>query len=196
MENSGKECTKIARSHHSSLGGQRYAAHAKEKEWSGHLRIWYTNADSVRGKLPELGTRLQVEEETPDIIVISESWPKNNRVCGIEAEYQLNGYNLHCTKLDYGRGICIYTKFTLNISHLEFRTAFQENICISMPLQGNDKLLICAIYRSPNSDETNNALLLELLDEVYQANASHKLILGDFNLPNIDWSNYTDRQEI
>ena len=39
----------------------------------------------------------------------------------------------------------------------------------------------------PNSSETNNVNLFKLLREVSENRYSHKLIMGDFNFPEIDW---------
>ncbi|KAG7178057.1 putative Endonuclease-reverse transcriptase-containing protein 8, partial [Homarus americanus] len=44
---------------------------------------------------------------------------------------------------------------------------------------------------SPNSDESNNTNLLQLMQEVNDKNVLYKIIVGDFNLPQIYWSNYT-----
>ena len=58
-----------------------------------------------------------------------------------------------------------------------------------MELNNKDTLLVGCIYRSPNSSETNNINLLKLLREVSENRYSHKLIMGDFNFPEIDWLN-------
>ncbi|XP_076039000.1 uncharacterized protein LOC143024116 [Oratosquilla oratoria] len=50
--------------------------------------------------------------------------------------------------------------------------------------------MVISIYRSPNSDERNNAGLLQLMPE-NDMNVQYKVLLGDFNLPNISWSSYT-----
>ena len=52
------------------------------------------------------------------------------------------------------------------------------------------KTLVGSIYRSPNSTESNNKLLLE---EIVRANDiagdNRLLILGDLNVPYINWDN-------
>ncbi|KAG7170129.1 putative Endonuclease-reverse transcriptase-containing protein 9, partial [Homarus americanus] len=44
---------------------------------------------------------------------------------------------------------------------------------------------------SPNSDESNHTNLLQIMQEVNDKNVLYKIIVGDFNLPQINWSNYT-----
>ena len=188
MENPQKRTTKVKNKSGSSVGGQQYAAHANKHDGTEHLRVWYTNVDSLRGKLPELESRINLQM-SPDIIVITETWAKHGRNPGTEAEYQIRGFNLHCTQLDTGRGICVYTKCTLKTDIVETTSSYKEQLCLSIPLHKGDRLILCSVYRSPNSDDANNDMMYELLEEINQIRASHKLILGDFNLPNINWRN-------
>ena len=51
----------------------------------------------------------------------------------------------------------------------------------SARLHGNGTPVIGAIYRSPNSDNINNEKLISLLEEITGKNASHTVIVGDFN---------------
>ena len=55
-----------------------------------------------------------------------------------------------------------------------------------MNLTGSDKLLIGCIYRSPKSNIENNKELLNLFLKVKDLNPSHTLIMGDFNLGEIN----------
>ena len=48
---------------------------------------------------------------------------------------------------------------------------------------------VCLIYRPPNSNEVSDALLLSYLDLL--DDSKNMLILGDLNLPDIDWDTYT-----
>ena len=47
--------------------------------------------------------------------------------------------------------------------------------------------MIGCIYNSPNSEAQNVNNLIELLKTKCSKNNSHLLILGDFNMKNIDW---------
>lgn len=55
-------------------------------------------------------------------------------------------------------------------------------------LDKGDRMLICCIYRSPNSNENNNNDLLLLLEEISDKKYPQIVLLGDFNLPMIDWN--------
>ena len=52
-------------------------------------------------------------------------------------------------------------------------------------------MLIVSVYRSPSSDIDNNNNLMQLMQEVSDINVQYKILLGDFNLPQIRWSNHT-----
>jgi len=49
----------------------------------------------------------------------------------------------------------------------------------------------CVAYRSPNSLENNNKLLLQSMVEMCDKNLGNLLFIGDFNLPGIDWHNWS-----
>ena len=70
----------------------------------------------------------------------------------------------------------------MNISSVDLSTCFNEYLCLNV-----NGLLILVIYRSPHSDSKNNQNLLSLLKEFLSIKGS-KVICGDFNLPNINWS--------
>ena len=55
-------------------------------------------------------------------------------------------------------------------------------------MKNNDSLLVGCIYRSPSSNEINTTYLFNLLREVSKMKYSHKLMMGDFNFPEINWS--------
>ena len=46
---------------------------------SEYLHCWYTNADTLTNKIQELKARLAAAENKPDLLIINEVKPKNNR---------------------------------------------------------------------------------------------------------------------
>ena len=54
-------------------------------------------------------------------------------------------------------------------------------------LPNNSKLLIGVVYRSPSSNEANDSKLVNIFSNLCNfQNSSHLLIMGDFNVPNIN----------
>lgn len=51
--------------------------------------------------------------------------------------------------------------------------------------------MLTAVYRSPNSTSVNDNRLLDLLQEIADQRTNHKIVIGDFNLPNINWTTCT-----
>ena len=58
---------------------------------------------------------------------------------------------------------------------------FHESMWLCISLMKGDSLLLGCIYRSPSSSASNNDNLIDLLNNVGEDKASHKVILGDFN---------------
>ena len=79
------------------------------------------NARSLRNKINEF--KAYIDQEEPDIIVISESWTKFSKVEGNNFskrdsiyEHQVDGYEMlyYDRKLNKGGGVVIYAKCSLN----------------------------------------------------------------------------------
>ena len=61
-------------------------------------------------------------------------------------------------------------------------------------LKETDSLLVGVIYRSPRNTEPNDTSSLDLLKQVQGLGATHTLITGDFNFPQIDWSHWSSSE--
>ena len=71
----------------------------------GILRIWNTNCDQLtRSKLYELKQRIDMTNEPPDIIAISEVRAKNATLPPSIQEYQLDGYSAEGINIDSSTG--------------------------------------------------------------------------------------------
>ncbi len=154
-----------------------------------YLRVMYTNADSIINKRNELQER--VSHEKPNVIVITEVNPKNQRYSTTKNELAIEGYTLFTNAENNGaRGIAVYIKNHLNpVEPRSIKTeAVLEAVAVEIKLRGADKQLIMAVYRSPNSPPDNNSKLHEMIQSLNQSNYSHILLLGDFNYPELEWS--------
>lgn len=131
-------------------------------------------------------------DKKPDLILITETWCNKdipNNLLNID-NYYIDA-SLRTDRNDtlngIGGGLLVYVKNGLvilpnnnNINNFNQHCSFK--ICDG---KSNSKLNVTLIYRSPNSSSVNNELLFDLIDVT--ANTDNNLILGDFNLPNIDW---------
>ena len=66
-----------------------------------------------------------------------------------------------------------------------------ESVWCEAKLMKNYKLLIGCIYRSPNSNVTNDAKIIDTLKKANNLGFSHVLIFGDLNHPSLNWRENT-----
>jgi hypothetical protein len=71
---------------------------------------------------------------------------------------------------------------------------FKEAVWCIVTLNSQDKLLVGCVYRSPNIFRDDDEQLNDMIIQASNFKVSHKLIMGDFNHPEIDWRNETCQQ--
>jgi len=142
-------------------------------------------------KLNDLKIWIAQQKPTPAVVTLVETWLNK----GIsDKEIALPGYDIVAKKdrtdTDRGRGggIVTYVKNELNAYEDSSEALKNFNQATSVQIttkRGN--VQIVTIYRSPNSDETNNSNLCKILDESH----ANTCVVGDFNYPDIDWEEMT-----
>ena len=151
------------------------------------LNCIYTNATSLNSlKLAEL--QILAHTKQTHLVFVSETWFNNNSAT------VLQGYNtFNHDRTDRGGGVAIFSKSDLNASEATgFTTTISEQVWVQLTL-ANEKLLLGCIYRPPNASHqiTNDIIKnIKLASRLIKKKNYDGLILtGDFNLPNIQWSN-------
>ncbi|XP_021373499.1 uncharacterized protein LOC110463320 [Mizuhopecten yessoensis] len=141
--------------------------------------------------------KLIVEESKPDIIALTEILPKNTLFDPWARNLNLEGYNQFNNKdKDFRRGVAIYIRDNLDVISLDDGLNYQEAVWCKITLNKSDSLLLGCVYRSPNCDGENFTQLSELFGKASSTSHSHLLILGEFNLKEINWKeNTTDVNE-
>jgi hypothetical protein len=161
----------------------------------------YTNADSFMNKLQEFKLRyIDGEEDTPDVIAVTEVMAKNVWYKLHKAELSIPGYDMFPDNFppEKGRGVVMYVKQELKAVEVHMDTEFHENVWVSINLADKSRLLLGCIYKSPSSTEENHRHLNQLLLSVsgMQKTYNQTLIVGDFNFPGIDWTVSRGRESI
>ena len=137
----------------------------------------------------------RIDECKLGIIGITELLPKNSRYIIDKAEVQIDGYDLFTNDLETkkGRGVILYANQQFKAQEVKFDTQFEESIWIKINQTPEQNILIGCIYRSPSSNLENLHELCQLIDLIsnQKNNFSHIVIMGDFNLPKINWDNWT-----
>ena len=146
-----------------------------------------------------------IANDKPDIILLTEVIPKAQAQPISTCLLALDDYALY-TNFDPGRqnlgasgyrGISVYVSEKLQASEVVFTSPFHEQFWVTINLINSDKFQtlrqagIGCIYRSPSGDSQASVMELgNLLTEVSSNNPSNLLVVGDFNVPHIDWVNH------
>ena len=147
----------------------------------------YTNAQSILGKLQELSA--YAADEGPDFILLTESWcnPSINNTDLSIPGYQLEN-ELRRDRSDtlngLGGGLIVYSKNGLKIlpgDNLE--NDFHQYVQFKV-LTSSEPVNIILAYRPPSSSIEN----LEQLCSLVKNMPKNTIIIGDINLPHIDWT--------
>lgn len=154
---------------------------------SRSLKAIVDGNDAARTKTSKLAIfQSLVYSADYDIVCVCETWLNE---CVLDNEI-LPGYVLHRRDRQThkrGGGVLIAIKSNLQSirrRNLEGPTA--EHLMIELYPSNRTKFMLSVFYRPPNNDI---ASLLELQNSLNMLNDSCKLVLvGDFNLPNINWS--------
>ena len=133
---------------------------------------------------------MRIADVSPDVIGLTEVKPKNPRYLLQLAEIVIDGYDCWHAIDSVGRGVALYTRTSLaatSVAPLPGRS-YDDAVWCEIRLHKGDKMIVGCIYRSPNSTRDNNKLLLDMLQKVNDGSYSHVIIMGDFNYPEINWS--------
>ena len=140
----------------------------------------------MEGKITDL--RGKVDIITPGIVGVTETWGKERLE---EKDFELKDYTQYRNdRSDVYGGTILYVKQEIEqrVCRPLNTPGFDNSAWCWIVEKGGKKTLVGSVYRSPNSSEENDNLLLDkllLANEI--AGDNRVLIMGDFNLPNIDW---------
>jgi len=154
------------------------------------LRCLQTNARSIFNKFSEL--QLLVSQYNPHIIGITETWLDSSIK---DSEIHLDNYTIfrNDRSVSCGGGVLLYIDKSLSCSPCQrLETVnFNESLWCLISLPANNTLLVGLVYRSPSSNESNNSKLLDIIHTIsLQQRFNQLLLIGDFNLPDIVWTNH------
>jgi len=129
---------------------------------SNELKCFYTNANSLKGKMDEL--RHRTDSAKFDVVGITETWADSSVT---DAELSLEGFDMFRVDREgsKGGGVLLYIREELGAVILDNLSEFREQVWCSLKLKSSS-LLLGLCYRSPNSDKNNNDSLLRSLEKV------------------------------
>ena len=157
------------------------------------LKCATTNAQSLQFKMEEL--RKELLDKKIQIAAITETWAQNWK----EAIYEVDNYSLYRKDRTDGRkggGCALYISKKLKsfICREINDLPGNDSVWCWVKPTNNTKVLVGNIYRSPSSTDRNNTEIMEQIKKAYQLAGSNRvLLLGDYNLKEIHWSeNYAE----
>ena len=163
----------------------------KKKTSHRSFSIWYTNIDTLtQNKLHEITWRRNQEKYKPDVIALVEGKPKNSGAEWNPVRHKIQYYNIESINInpsDQGRGIYVYINENIDYSLNTNNASFCENLFLKIKI-GRNIINFGVLYRSPNSTKEKNHQLKNLIGNLNETQSNDStLIVGDTNLPQIDW---------
>ena len=148
------------------------------------------NAQSLQNKITEFDD-VANKEIKPHIISVTESWGNKNITDGI---FALKGYTMYRNDRNEtrGGGALLYINDIIDqrVCRPLNTNDFGSSVWCWIIEKGGKKTLVGSVYRSPTNTEENDRLILEKISKANEiAGDNRLLILGDFNVPKIDWAN-------
>ena len=153
---------------------------------ASYIHCIYTNAQSLYNKLSELRQRCHAETK---LIAITESWLSPSITDGEIFIPNMNIFRADRPN-ERGGGVALYlhSSFQANVLSDPVLDKSTDTLWCSVNLANHDKWLIGVIYRPPNSDPSRDSSLLDALERALSLRYTHVLLMGDFNLPQIDFT--------
>ena len=151
------------------------------------IRFLNTNAQSLQYKINEL---IEIVcERKVQVMAVTESWgkPWNDAVFNIE------GFNLYRKDRDDGRqggGCALYVSQELKSYPCRELINVQgdDPVWCWIKVAEDMKVLVGCVYRSSGSSAVNSASLINQIRRASEVAGNNKFVLlGDFNLPEINW---------
>ena len=153
------------------------------------LKTLIVNFQSLKNKIPDL--ELLIKTEEPDIIAGSETWLNPNIY---NSEILNTNYNIfRKDRPDNYGGVLLAIKSNIIAEEITTQPNFNiESIYCKIITPNSSPLIVGSIYRPPNTNLEYMNNLCSQLTFIKENNKNAVLwIMGDFNLPDINWKNYT-----
>jgi hypothetical protein len=148
------------------------------------LKVSHINARSLVPKLYMLYDFMQIS--LPDILLITESW-----CCSDHSNDLLHipGYKLFRKDRNYGRGGGCVGYVSSDLTAVTLQSQLLDSLEDSLWIHLTEfNLIIGCIYNPPQADALRLELITEAIYHFSSLTAEHKVIMGDFNMPEVNWS--------
>ena len=87
----------------------------------------YTNCDCL-SQVKKSELEYYQQKEMPDVIALTEVFPKNMIFLSTWEEYEIQGYTHYVSNLETGRGCILYIKNSISAVEVKIDTNFKESV--------------------------------------------------------------------
>ena len=143
------------------------------------ISFFYASARSIVNKVDMF--HLEVANKVYDVVVLVETHLDHGEI--FPANYLVFRRDRMCNGRR-GGGVLIAVRVTFKSSLRDDMLSDSELIFVDISFPNDRKITVGAFYRSPNAD-TNP--ILDMQDVLQNSTYQDLVIIGDFNLPGIDW---------
>ena len=156
------------------------------------LNLLSLNTQSVIAKKAPFGNL--ISERNPDIIALSETWLKPEI---LSSEFFPAGYKIfRKDRHDGYGGVLLACRDSLNCHQL-FIDSEAEIVACQIAFDNQESLIICAFYRPPSKELESVLKLCDTFEYILSLHPHLPMwLVGDLNLPNIDWNHYCIRNSV
>lgn len=161
----------------------------KDIKMGGNLSIVHFNSRSLYANFDHIQDYLLSFANPFNIIAVSETWLNEDK----GTDFYLEGYKFVCKnrRNKSGGGAALFIEESINFVTLENMSIVVENVmeCVTIEISmlNGRKIVICCVYRAPDSKvEVFSECLSELITKLKQKNV---FICGDFNIDLINPNN-------
>ena len=130
-----------------------------------------------------------------DVIALSETWLKDND----NTMFEMEGYNnFVCSRTDKsGGGVALYINDSLQHRYLPDKSIYINNcaeiVSVEITLRNGKKVIICCIYRAPNTDlNTLSEFINYILSNIGKRTV---YMCGDFNVDLLQYDKHADTND-
>ena len=168
------------------VGDDRPPCHLFTRTSGTNLHILSLNARSLCNKIHSFFALVAFYK--PDIVAVTETWLRSD-IPGLFVE----GYSCFRGARPSGVGggtllLVLNSLSPVEVSLLDKESCnFQDSTWCTVTCPNFPDVLVGCIYRSPSSPLENNLNLNKLLSNMCNLSDSLKIIVGDFNFPDVNW---------
>ena len=162
------------------------------KQGSEYFSLIHYNCRSIVKNFNMLKDHVTTLEVMFDVIALSETWLNDNSSDTVN----LDGYDfVSCPRSSKrGGGVGLYIKNSLQHKYLPLLSKSIDNcaeiVTAEVKLRNGKTIIVCCIYRAPNTDMT---LLNEHINLIFSKNSTKTVYLcGDFNVDLLQYDKHAD----